>query len=95
MSMVEPAVVVQKAYEWNLWVIPKAEKFPRSYRFTLGERLVGSSLALLLHLVDASYQARNAASLGAAAREVIPRTETGTGQPQAGAAFYTRNAAAG
>ena len=70
MSMVEPAVVVQKAYDWTLWVIPKAEKFPRCYRFTLGEKLVGSSLELLLHLVDASYQARNAASLGAAAREV-------------------------
>jgi len=46
MSMVEPAVVVQKAYDWTLWVIPKAEKFPRCYRFTLGERLVGSSLEL-------------------------------------------------
>lgn len=70
MSMVEPALVVQKAYDWTLWVIPKAEKFPRCYRFTLGDRLVGSSLELLLHLVDASYQTRNAASLGAAVREV-------------------------
>jgi len=31
----EPAVVAQRAYDWRLWVIPKAEKFPRSYRFTM------------------------------------------------------------
>ena len=70
MSAEEPAVVVQRAYDWVLWVIPKAEKFPKSYRFTLGETLVRSSMELLLHLVDATYQSRNGASLGAAAREV-------------------------
>ena len=70
MSAEETAIVVQKAYDWALWVIPKAEKFPKSYRFTLGETLVRSSLELLLHLVDASYQSRNAVSLGAAVREV-------------------------
>jgi hypothetical protein len=73
----------------------EGRKVSAIYRFTLGERLVGSSVELLLHLVDASYPARNAASLGAAAREVNPRTETGTSQSQAGAAFCTQNAAAG
>lgn len=70
MSAGEPAVVVQRAYAWVLWVIPKAEKFPKSYRFTLGETLVRSSIELLLHLVDATYQSRNGASLGAAVREI-------------------------
>jgi replicative DNA helicase len=32
--------------------------------------LVGASLELLLHLVDATYQARNAGSLASAVREV-------------------------
>lgn len=54
MSVAEPAVVVQKAYDWALWVIPKVEKFPKSYRFTLGETLVKASIELLLHLVDAT-----------------------------------------
>jgi hypothetical protein len=27
MAMTEPAVVVQKAYDWTLWVIPKVEKY--------------------------------------------------------------------
>lgn len=64
--MTEPAIVVQKAYDWALWVIPKVEKFPRSYRFSIGQSLVAASLELLLHLVDATYQARNAGSLAAA-----------------------------
>ena len=66
----EPAVVVQKAYDWALWIIPKVEKFPKSYRFSIGQSLVTSSLELLMNLVDATYQSRNAGSLGAAVREV-------------------------
>jgi hypothetical protein len=31
--MTEMAVVFQKAYDWNLWILPKLEKFPKSYRF--------------------------------------------------------------
>jgi hypothetical protein len=68
--MSDLAVVVQKAYDWNLWVLPKVENFPRSYRFSIGDHLVAGSLDLLMNLVDASYQSRNAASLGAAVRNV-------------------------
>ena len=67
--MTEPAVVVQKAYDWTLWIVPKVEKFPKSYRFSIGQSLVTSSLELLMNLVDATY-ARNAGSLAAAVREV-------------------------
>jgi len=28
----EPAVVVQKAYDLTLWIIPKVEKFPKCKR---------------------------------------------------------------
>jgi hypothetical protein len=63
-------VVVQKAYDWALWIIPKVEKFPKSYRFSIGQSLVTASIELLMDLVDASYQTRNAGSLGAAVREV-------------------------
>ncbi|MGA2262479.1 MAG: hypothetical protein ABSH28_13715 [Acidobacteriota bacterium] len=51
----DPAVIVIKAYDFVLWLLPKAEKFPRSYRFSIGDRLVASGLDLLLHLVDAAY----------------------------------------
>jgi hypothetical protein len=49
----EPAVVVGKTYDLLLWLLPKAEKFPRSYRFSVGDRLVGNGLDLLLILVAA------------------------------------------
>ena len=68
--MTEPTVVVQKAYDWALWIVPKVEKFPKSYRFSIGQSMVASSLELLMNLVDATYATRNAAPLGAAVREV-------------------------
>ena len=66
----EPAVVVQKAYDLTLWIIPKVEKFPKSHRFTVGQPLAQGAIELLLHLVDATYQSRNGGSLASAVREV-------------------------
>jgi hypothetical protein len=51
----ELPVVVQKAYEFSIWLIRKVENFPRSYRFSVGDRLVQGVLDLLLRLVDAAY----------------------------------------
>ena len=48
--MTEMAIVVQKAYDWNLWILPKVEKFPKSYRFSVGQSLVSTSLDLLMNL---------------------------------------------
>ena len=59
--MAETAVVVQKAYDWNLWILPKVEKFPKSYRFSVGQNLVATSLDLLMNLVDATYQSKREA----------------------------------
>ena len=35
---------VQSCHELLLWLIPQLDKFPRSRRFTLGERLVSGLL---------------------------------------------------
>lgn len=70
MALAETVVVVQKAYDWNLWVLPKVEKFPKSYRFSVGQNLVSTSLELLMNLVDATYQAKNSSALAAAVRNV-------------------------
>ncbi|MBI3680493.1 MAG: diversity-generating retroelement protein Avd [Acidobacteria bacterium] len=67
--MTEPAVVVQRAYELVLWLLPKAERFPRSFRFTVGERTVAAGLDLLLALVEASYSADKSAFLDQASRK--------------------------
>ena len=51
-------------------MFPHVEKFPKSYRFSLGENLVTASLSLLMNLVDATYQGRNMGALGNAVRDV-------------------------
>jgi hypothetical protein len=53
--MAETPVVVQRAYDFNLWMIQKAARFPRSYKFSIGDRLVDGVLAILMRLVDAAY----------------------------------------
>ena len=62
--------VVEKAYDWALWIIPKGG----SSRGPTGSRSdrarLAASIELLMNLVDATYQARNAGSLAAAVREV-------------------------
>lgn len=68
--MPETALIVQKAYDWNLWIHPKIEKFPKSYRFSIGQNLNQTSLDLLMNLVDAAYQTRNTTALSAAIRNV-------------------------
>ena len=42
-------------YEASKWICRKVEKLPRSYRFTLGDRMINSSLDLYLLLVEAQY----------------------------------------
>lgn len=53
--MADTPVVVQKAYEFNLWMIQKVGSFPKSYRFSVGERLINGVLDILLRLVDTAY----------------------------------------
>ena len=51
----DPAIVVGKTYDLVLWLLPKVEKFARSYRMSVGDRLVSHSLDLLLTLVESAY----------------------------------------
>jgi hypothetical protein len=56
-------IVVSKAYDFSLWLIQKVEHFPRSYRFSIGDRLVAGVIDLLLRLVDAAYAREKSAIL--------------------------------
>jgi hypothetical protein len=49
---------VQSCHELLLWLIPQLDKFPRSRRFTLGERLERGVLEVLELLVEAAYTSR-------------------------------------
>ena len=46
---------VQACHELILWLIPQLDKFPRSRRFTLGERLETILLEVLELLVEAAF----------------------------------------
>ena len=68
----ELPVVVQKAYEFTVWLIKKVESFPRTYRFSVGDRLVDVALDLLMRLVDAAYS-KDRARLLAEVNEMLNR----------------------
>jgi len=66
----ESAVVVVKAYDFTLWLLPKAEKFARSYKFSVGDRLVAHGLDILLLLVESAYSQNKAALMQQASSKV-------------------------
>ena len=63
-------VVVGKAYDFVLWLLPKVEGFPRSHRFTLGERLSAHGLDILTLLTEAAYAGSKQELLGHANRKI-------------------------
>jgi hypothetical protein len=54
---------VQACHELLLWIIPQLDKFPRSRRFTLGERVEAGLLDVLELLVEAAYTRNKEAPL--------------------------------
>jgi hypothetical protein len=50
--------VVTRTYDLILWLLPHVAKFPRSHRFTVGDRLESLALDVLDQLVEAQYRSR-------------------------------------
>lgn len=46
---------VTKLYDIILWLMPQVEKFPRDYKFTIGDRIVNNLLNSLEILIEAVY----------------------------------------
>ena len=61
-------IAVVKTYDLLLWLLPKVEKFNRSFRFTVGDRMVNLGLDLLLLLVEAACSTEKAGLLDGANR---------------------------
>lgn len=57
---------LEAMYQFLLWLIPTLEKFPRSQKFQLGDRLQTESLAVLDRLIEATYTRERLALLRAA-----------------------------
>lgn len=47
--------VLEATYQFLLWLVPTVEKFPRSQKFLLGDRLQKTALDVLDGLVEATY----------------------------------------
>jgi hypothetical protein len=54
---------IQKCEDLLKDLLPRVEKFPRGYKFTIGERIVSSALELLELLVESVYSRDKAALL--------------------------------
>lgn len=57
------APVLEKCYQFLLWLIPTVDKFPRSQRFLLGDRMQTLALDLLEQLICAAYSRDKRAAL--------------------------------
>lgn len=42
-------------YQFMLWLVPTVEKFPRSQKFLIGDRIQSTALSVLESLIDATY----------------------------------------
>jgi len=51
--MAEEMVIFTRCYDLLAWLMPKAEKFPRAFRFTVTLRLMNAALDLQEALFDA------------------------------------------
>ncbi|MBI4742936.1 MAG: diversity-generating retroelement protein Avd [Betaproteobacteria bacterium] len=57
---------LEKWYQFLRWLVPTVEKFPRTQKFTLGDRIQSGALDVLERLIEATYS-RQATPLLAAA----------------------------
>lgn len=48
-------VALEKTYKFLLWLIPAVEKFPRSQKFLLGDRMQTLALDVQEALIEATY----------------------------------------
>ncbi len=49
---------LEAAYRFTLWLVPTVEKFPRSQKFLLGDRIQATGLDVLERLIEATYTKR-------------------------------------
>lgn len=57
---------LEAKYQFLLWLIPTLEKFPRSQKFQLGDRLQNDALDVLQRLIEATYTRKRLPLLRAA-----------------------------
>jgi hypothetical protein len=53
-------------YRFILWLVPTVERFPRSQKFLLGDRMQSTALDVLERLIEATYTRARSPMLAAA-----------------------------
>ncbi len=51
----QTGAALEAHYQFLLWLLPAVEKFPRSHKFTLGDRIESVALSVLEELIEATY----------------------------------------
>ncbi len=46
---------VEAMCQFMLWLVPTVERFPRSQKFLIGDRIQSTALSVLEALIDATY----------------------------------------
>ncbi len=54
---------ITRLYDYLLWLVPKLEKFPRSQKFLLGDRIESLLLDILELLIEAAFSKKKLAPL--------------------------------
>ncbi len=57
---------LERMQQFLVWLVPTIEKFPRSQKFTLGDRIQSTALDVLERLIEATYTRARSNALGAA-----------------------------
>ena len=65
---------VPKLYDVIMWLMGRVEKFPRSQKFTLGDRIVNISLDTLDVLIEATYTRKRLPLLMLLSQSLIERS---------------------
>ena len=72
---------LEAMYQLTLWLVPTVEKFPRSQKFLLGDRIQSTALDVVERLIEATYTrsrrpALQAANMGIEKLRVLFRLAT-------------------
>ncbi len=54
---------LERAFQFLVWLVPTVDKFPRSQKFLLGDRIQATSLDVLERLIEATYTKTRARAL--------------------------------
>lgn len=54
--MYKELIIFEKMYEFNLWLFPMVQKFPKSQRFVLGQQIESLALRVTMGIMRANIE---------------------------------------